>query len=214
MFIQKCIKGLHSITLAEAQAILTRNGLTCAWWRNARRISSPEINERLTAEELDLHVHSFDEPHPTQRGREVAEVSPFISLTAGQVEREAWEARNEIYPAHEVAMKFATNFGELRGECFLFYCWVLVGMRPTVPVRHLAEEVRELKTYTKFSPFHREGEILAKIEVPARQIEKFEHYEYREDRHGRLRLVCLGTYLNPSYVDHNQVTNYRDWLQK
>lgn len=211
MFVQMCIKGLNNITLAEAQAILTRQGLTCAWWRNARHISSAEIDERLTAEELDLHVNSFEEWHPTRSGR-VNEESPFISLTAGSVERDEWVAQNHVKPAHRVAMNFATHSGEPRGECFLFYCWVFVGMRPSVQVRHLAEEVRELHTYTSYSPYQLEGEIAAKIEVPPRQILKFEHYEFSEDRDERLQITRLGIYDNPAYVDPHKVTNYRDWL--
>jgi hypothetical protein len=210
MFVQMCIKGMHSITLAEAQAILTRQGLTCAWWRGARRISSGQIDERLTAEELDLHVNSYEDQHPARSGF-VWQESAFISLTAGSVERDVFLARNNVFPAHQVAMDFGTGFGA-RGECFLFYCWVFVGMRPSVQVRHLAEEVRELNTYTKFSPFHHEGEIAAKVEVPARQIEKFEHYRYGKNRRGRARIVRLGIYDNPGYVRPHSVTNYRDWL--
>jgi hypothetical protein len=211
MFVQMCIKGINDISLAEAQAILTRRGLTCAWWRKARHISSAEIDERLTPEELDLHVNAFEEWHPTRGGR-VREESPFISLTAGSVERKKWVAENDVIPAHLVAMNFATLNGGPRGECFLFYCWVFVGMRRSVQVRHLAEEVRELHTYTSYSPFQLEGEIAAKIEVPPRQIKNFDHYEYREDREGRLRIARLGIYDNPDYIDPHEVTNYRDWL--
>jgi hypothetical protein len=211
MFVQMCIKGINSITLADAQAILTRRGITCSWWRNARHISSAEIDERLTELELNLHVNSFDEKHPTRAGL-VREESPFISLTAGSVERDRWLARNDTFPAHQVAMKFASDFGELRGDCFLFYCWVFVGMRPSVRVRNLAEEVRELNTYTKYSRFHWEGEIAAKVEVPARQIEKFEHYEYRGDLSGPFPWTRIGVYDNPDYIKPHEVTNYRDWL--
>ena len=56
------------------------------------------------------------------------------------------------------------------------------------------------------------GEIAAKIDVPARQIEKFEHYEYREDRRGRLAITRLGIYDNPNHVWPHEVTNYRDRL--
>jgi hypothetical protein len=211
MFVQMCIKGINGIALADAQAILTRRGLACAWWRTARRITLAEIDERLTYEELDLHVNSFDEKHPT-RGGAVKDESPFISLSAGSVERQAFLEQNVVHPAHEIAMDFATNFGRLQGECFLFYCWVFVGLRPSMPVRYLAEEVRELNTHTKYSRFQPEGEIAAKIDVPARQIEKFEHYEYREDRRGRLAITRLGIYDNPNHVWPHEVTNYRDRL--
>jgi hypothetical protein len=211
MFVQMCIKGLCGITRDQAWAIATRRGLACAWWRSAQKISAAEISERLTPEELDLHVNSFDEQHPA-RGGMVREESPFISLTAGSVERRAFLAQNEVHPAHEVAMNFATNFGQLRGECFLFYCWVLVGLRPNLAVRHLAEEVRELNTFTAYSRFQPEGEIVAKIEVPACQIEKFEHYEYSEDAKGRVRIRQLGSHSNPNYIAPHEVTNLRERL--
>ena len=158
-----CIKGINAITLDDARAILSKRGLACAWWRTAGQITSAEIDERLTEEELDLHVNSFDEKHPA-RGGPVKDETPFVSLTAGLVERNVFLACNEIHPAHEIAMDFATSFGQLRGECFMFYCWVLVGLRPSMPVRYLAEEVRELHSYTKYSRFQPEGEIVAKIE--------------------------------------------------
>jgi hypothetical protein len=138
--------------------------------------------------------------------------TPFVSLTAGSVQRDVFLARNLVHPAHEVAMDFATGFGQRQGECFIFFCWVLVGLRPSVPVRSLAEEVRELNTYTKYSRFQPEGEIVAKIDVPAYQIEKFEHYEYVKDRRGRLQIRRLGIYDNPNYVSPHDVTNYRDRL--
>jgi len=214
VFVQMCVKGMHGITLEDACAIMGSRGLTCAWWRHAGRISSAEIDERLTAEELDLHVNSYEDKHPTRGGR-VKDESPFISLTAGQVERDKYEADNLTHPAHLVAMRFATNFGNLRGECFLFYCWVIVGMRPSVPVRHLAEEVRELNTYARFSPFQLEGEIVAKVEVPPRQIEKFEHYECQDGRDGLPELRRLGTVYNKKgYISPHDVTNYRPMLKK
>lgn len=211
MFVQMCIKGLSGITRDQAWTIATKQGLACAWWRTAQKISPGEISERLTPEELDLHVNSFDEQHPTRKGL-VRDESPFISLTAGSVERHAFLSQNEVHPAHEVAMDFATNFGQLRGECFLFYCWVLVGLRPNLGVRHLAEEVRELHTFTAYSRFQPEGEIAAKIEVPACQIEKFEHYDYSEDDRGKVRIRPLGTHANPNYIAPNKVTNLREAL--
>jgi len=211
VFVQMCVKGMNNISVADAQAILAKRGLACSWWRNAQHISSSEIDNRLTAEELDLHVNSFDEKHPT-RGGLVRDETPFISLAAGSVERNTFWEINEINPAHQVALNFATSFGGWHGDCFLFYCWVFVAMRPSVPVRHLAEEVRELNTYRKYSQFQPEGEIAAKIEVPAHQIEKLEHYRYEPDGAGHSKITLVATYQNPGYVQPHAVTNYRDWF--
>jgi hypothetical protein len=220
VFIQMCVKGMRGkgpgrddgITFDDACAIATKRGLVCAWWRNTRHISPAEIDARLTDMELDLHINSSEEIHPT-RGGLVKDQSPFISLTAGQVERKKYLAQNSTHPAQLTALKFATDSGTLQGECFLFYCWVMVGMRPNVPVRHLAEEVRELNTYTEFSWFQLEGEIAAKIEVPPRQIEKFEHYECRDRGDGLPEFRRLGTVANKRlYIHPHDVTNYRPML--
>lgn len=220
MFVQMCVKGMRGtgsgrgdgITLDDACAIMTQRGLVCSWWRNTRHITQADIDARLTDQELDLHVNSFDEIHPT-RGGLVKDQTPFISLTAGQVERREYEAKNSTHPAQLTALQFATDCGTLYGECFLFYCWVMVSMRPNVPVRHLAEEVRELNTYTKFSWFQLEGEIAAKIEVPPRQIEKFEHYECRDRGDGLPEFRRFGTVPNDRlYVNPHNVTNYRPML--
>jgi hypothetical protein len=210
MYVQMCIKGLSGFPLDEAKAMLAKRGIACNWWREAKHLSSAAIDERLTRGELDLHVNSYDEEHP--RGGKVRDQTPFISLTAGAVERDAFLETNQEYSAHKVAMNFATQFGRWRGEFFLFYCWVVVGMRPSLPVRHLAEEVRELNTYRAYSAFQLEGEIAAKIEVPARQIQKFEHYRYIETGPGRKSIEFIDSYPNPDYIEPHEITNYRDWF--
>jgi len=43
-------------------------------------------------------------------------------------------------------------------------------LTPAVEISHMAEEVRELNIYRRYSAFQTEGEIVAKIEVSARQI--------------------------------------------
>jgi hypothetical protein len=210
-YVQKCLKGINGITLADAQDILRNRGLACAWWRTTRNISPAEIAERLTAEELDLHLNSFGKEHPT-RGGLVKDQTSFISLTAGTVERDRFLRRNIVHTARDTAMEFATDFGRAQGECFLFYCWVIVGLAPSVPVRSLAEDVRRLDTYTTYSPYQPDGEIVAKIEVPASQIEKFEHYECLTDGHGRLEFRLLGTYDNPNHVSPPDVGYYGGML--
>ena len=217
MYVQMCIKGIsggqYGISFDDAQAILTTRGIACNWWRKTQHITSAAIDERLTEEELDLHVNSYKEKHPERGGTTtVEEETPFISLAAGAVKRDAFFHTNTEYSAHKVATNFATRFGRRSGEFFLFYCWVIVGMRRSMPVRHLAEEVRELNTYRAYSAFQLEGEIAAKVEVPARQIEKFEHYNYVKNRFGRKSIQYLKTYPNPNYVDPHTVTNYRDWF--
>jgi hypothetical protein len=216
VYIQACLKGVSGITTADAEAILRGRGLACTWWRKAGRIRPEEIQQRLTRAEVSLHVNAFGADHPTRGGR-VGDQTPFISLTAGAVERKTWEedgleyGDNIEHGAFLTALAFASRQGEA-SEGFLFYCWVMVGLRPRPEIRHLAEEVRELNTYRGYSPYQREGEILAKVEVPANQIEKYERYEFRPDPDGTPVPVCVEMADNPDYVDPHLVTPYRGWF--
>ncbi len=205
MYVQMCIKGVNSIDLSMAQDVLNGDGLTCNWWRERgdRGISPPEIDERLSSANLDLHVNSYDEKHPDYPGS-VKNETPFISLTAGAVSRNLFLKTNFVHPAHLTALLFASDFGRYRGECFLFYCWVVVGLTPAVEVKHLAEEVRELNTYRRFSAFQTEGEIVAKIEVPARQIHRFERYRLDRSGGSNVTISFIDYCENPRYVDPYQ----------
>jgi hypothetical protein len=211
MYFQMCIKGINGINPADAQAILSGRGLACNWWREAREIRPGEIAARLTADEIYLHVNRYKHRHPSRTGF-VWQETPFISLTAGAVERKAFEQENKVHPAHETALNFASDFGRLRGTCFLFYCWVMVGLRPCPEVRQLAEEVRELNTYRSYSEFQREGEILAKIEVPACQVLMYEQYEFTEKPGGGPDMALVDTKVNPDYVEPHSITNFRDCI--
>ncbi len=211
MYIQMCIKGVNQITSADAQAILAGRGLACNWWRGANQIRSEEIAGRLTAEEVDLHVNAYEEKHPARSGL-VSEETPFISLTAGAVDWKAFLKKNDVHPAHETALNFASAFGWWRGDCFLFYCWVMVGLRPCPEIRQLAEEVRELNAYRRYSDFRLEGEILAKIEVPACQILMYEQYDISENPRGGLEMSLVDTRVNPDYADPHSVTSFWDCI--
>lgn len=209
MYVQTCIKGVNGINLAVANEILAGEGIVCNWWRNEGNIGPKDIDKRLTSADLDLHVNSYDEQHPDLPGK-VSRETPFISLTAGAVERSVFFKTNFVHPAHRTALLFASDFGRLRGECFLFYCWVVVGLRPAVEIKHLAEEVRELNTYRRYSAFQTEGEIVAKIEVPSRQIHRFERYKITDNKNGLVDLDYAGSTVNPRYVDPYSIVNIRE----
>jgi hypothetical protein len=182
MFIQWCVKGVRSrlageepgagIDQAEARAMIEGgDGIKCNWWRNAGKISTAEQRDKLTQANLERHIHDYDR---------FKDETPFISLTAGCVERDAALRFNRIHEAQEVALRFATNLGERDG--YLFYCWVVVGLKPAAGVEGVAEEVRELNTYLSYSDFQLEGEVTAKIYVPANQIQRFERWEAKDGR--------------------------------
>lgn len=203
-----CVKGVNGIDTKTAEAMLDGHGIVCNWWRNAHTISPAARVERLTQTELDLHVNSYDQQHPSRPGR-VCDETPFISLAAGAVERNAFLKTNFVHPAHQTALNFASDFGRLRGDCFLFYCWVVVGLRPAVEVDHLAEEVRELNTYRRYSAFQLEGEITAKVIIPSCQIHRAERYTISDDADGGIDIQLSKTIVNPSFVDPHTVTNIR-----
>jgi hypothetical protein len=208
MFVQMCIKGMFGISRAQAEDILLWDGLSCNWWRErgssgGKPIEAWEIGKRLTSNNLDLHVNAYGAPHPDHPGRLVRQETPFISLTAGTVSPLLFRRTNNTWSAHQTALDFATDHGRHEGDdCYLFYCWVIVGLRPAVGVKGLAEEVREIKTYRNFSVFQQtEGEIVAKIDVPARQIERFERYEVRgtgrNQQHNQIEVLSNGNYIDP-----------------
>lgn len=87
MFIQWCVKGVNGIDDRGARAIIDeQQGLQCRWWRKVEGISPPEIAQKLTPANLDLHVNHYAEIDPST-GRPFYEGTPFLSLAAGSVER-------------------------------------------------------------------------------------------------------------------------------
>jgi hypothetical protein len=209
VYVQMCIKGVSGITSREADDIISGSGLRCNWWRRQETITPREYTSRLTATELSLHINSYGEQHPERKGK-IREETPFISMTAGAVERSTFHRTNFFHPAHRTALLFASNFGEPGDKCFLFYCWVIVGLSPAVEVMQLSEEVRELNTYRRYSAFQTEGEIAAKIEVTAPQIEKYERYRVWRPAARVVKFSREEEKLNPLYVDPYSIVNIRE----
>jgi hypothetical protein len=204
MYVQKCIKGVNGITFDRANEMMQDEGLTCNWWRERARtprtgIGLQEIGERLTHNNLYLHVNAYGAQHPDYTGL-VFQETPFISLSAGNVTAPVFSRTSTVWSAHQTALDFATGHGTYIGDCFLFHCWVIVGLRSAVGVRALAEEVRDLKTYSQYSYYQGEGEIAAKIDVPPSQIEKFEHW----------RTTSTGLNQDPEFVDEWGNPDYID----
>lgn len=209
MYVQTCIKGVNGISVSEADEIIGGDGLRCNWWRRQETISPTEYTQRLAPAELALHVNSYDMQHPSRTGK-VREETPFISLAAGAMERSTFYKTNFFHPAHRTALLFASNFGESGSNCFLFYCWVIVGLSPAVEVVQLAEEVRELNTYRRYSAFQTEGEVTAKVEVTAPQIEKYERYRVWRSSTRSVKFAIEDVKPNPRYVDPRSIVNIRE----
>ncbi|MGN6209413.1 MAG: hypothetical protein ACTHND_11935 [Asticcacaulis sp.] len=177
MYIQWFVKGISSagpggqgvFTWADAKGlILAGHGIVSNWWRNkpGNRISPPEIEAVLTSDNLNRHVHDY---------ASFGSLSPFISVASGCVERDALLGRNNVYSAIDTALAFATEDGRHPGA--LFYGWLPVGLNPAVELSAVGESIRDLNVYHRWSPFQLEGEITAKINIPANQIEKVEWWD-------------------------------------
>ena len=126
--------------------------------------------DRLTETNLDWHQNSFNKPDPSHGKQPFSLNTPFISTTAGTVERDTVNRTNTLTPAWKTALFFATDRWKTDGwlfDCHLF----LIGKR-AVRVEAFSEELRELNIYTAFSPFYVEGEITAKLVIPTAQIER------------------------------------------
>lgn len=192
MIVQWCIKGLALDNDAEALQILTsRQGLVSNWWRAVGTIQLADIPGRLTTANLDLHVNHFTDPDPAT-GRPFSERSPFISLSSGTVERDAVGKTNYVHTALRMALWFGTNFGAA-DTAYLYTCWILLAPRQAVPVEAVAEEIRDLNTYRRYSAYQTEGEVAAKIVVPDTHIQQCQKWSWDK----------AGGKITPGWVEPN-----------
>lgn len=213
MIIQHVIKGLGGISRDDARRILA-GGIICNWWRKVDPLPNPEIPARLNERNLEWHQNRYDEPDPLEANEPFGRHTPFISVTAGTVERDAMAYRNIIHPAWQVALEFATD--GWRRDGYLFYCYVFVLGRPSIPHRGFSEEKRELNIYTGFSPFQPEGEITAKIIIPPTQIERFDFYDLAQVQQdlaaGRLPMPAATEPSPGLYRPPEDIANIRSYL--
>ena len=111
------------------------------------------------------------------------------------------------------ALQFATANFTTRG--FIFYAYLITLGKKAIPLIQFAEEVRELTSHHYNLPYNREGEILAKITIPAPQIEKAEEYDgataLRQLRTGKLPSP-LQTIHNGNYAAPDKYFNIRQIL--
>jgi hypothetical protein len=204
MYIQWCIKGIAGTDVAGSSSALTKdeafdlvrsgNGIISNWWRHKGRIYAYEAATIVNELNLDRHLHDY---------ANFGQRSPFISLTSGCIERNALLGRNIIHSAIDTALFFATDLWSRPGA--LFYCWTPVGPNPAVEVLSVAEAVRDLNVYHRWSPYQLEGEITAKVQIPANQISRVEWWDGSQRKN---RAVDI--FLNPLFVDPAPVTNLRE----
>jgi hypothetical protein len=212
MIIQRVLKGLSNLTDAEVQDIFT-GGLTCNWWRTQGRLIQPLVPDRLTDRNLEWHRHSFTTPDPLQNYAPFCDNTPFISTTAGTVDRDTANQTNTLVPAWRPALYFATNRWTTDG--WLFYCHLFLIGRRAVAMEAFSEELRDVNLYTGFSPVHLEGEITAKLVIPAAQIERADFYSLTDARaaaaHGALP-TAQRSLINTDFVNPLDYSNLRELL--
>ena len=202
MYLQYCVKGIAGamgtgvgITKEEAKGLMLEElGILSNWWRMRGRITPQEVAEVLTDENLDRHLHDY-----ARFGNE----TPFISLACGAVERDTVFRYNWIRSAVDTALMFATDNWTRPGA--LFYVWVPVSHRPAVAAQTVAEPVRDLNIYWRWSLFQPEGEVTAKVHIPANQIEKLEWWV---PWHGQGKLE--ETICNPRYMAPELLSDVRE----
>jgi hypothetical protein len=205
MIVQWCCRGVNDLSRADVATILgSEVGLKCRYWPPNAPLRYDVALRRLTEHHLDLHVNHYDSID-ADTSKRVFEISPFISLSAGCVDRRTLLRTNVIHPARRTALDFATATGTRPG--WVFTCWVLVSANRAVGIEAVAEEVRELNHARRYSSYFTEGEIAAKINVASRQILCAEYWQPT-----RGRLVRGGICINSSFVHPAAVRDERRML--
>jgi hypothetical protein len=214
MIIQQTLKGIGGIDANIARRLLAQ-GIPCNLVRKRGGISFAEIPSRLTLRNLDWHQNRYNIRDPLEGNEPFSWHTPFISTTAGTVERFISTSTNVVTPAWIEAADFATKSFTVDG--YIFYCYLWVVGRQTVKHEALSEELRELNVYTGFSPFQPEGEITAKINIPPAQIEKAEFLS-ASDAFEAVQNEVLPAFdpsrriVNPLFVDPSDYNNVRPAL--
>ena len=202
MYIQQCVKGIagdiHGMTGISREEAIARAtqglGLISNWWRKLGDIDPAMIENVLTDANLERHIHDYDA---------FRDDTPFISLACGAVERDALVQQNFVYSARDTALMFATEDWTRPGA--LFYLWVPVSYHRAVSLSAVAEPVRDVNIYQRWSPFQLEGEITAKVGIPANQIEKAEWWDANHSK-----TAPEHVWINPNYVEPTALSNIRD----
>ena len=85
----------------------------------------------------------------------------------------------------------------------------MVAPRAAVAIENVAEDVRDLNSYRRYSQFQPEGEIVAKVSVPDNQIKECEKWTW--DRNGKV-FKPAWTYENPRFTAPEMLTNIRELI--
>jgi hypothetical protein len=205
MIVQWCVKGLGLDSDEEARAVIDgQRGIVCNWWRAVGKIRPDQVRAKLIPANLDRHVNHYDDVDPST-GQPFRLLTPFISLSAGTVERDTVAKTNLVHRARRNALWFGLEFGA-RSVAYLYTCWLVLAPRQAVVIEGVAEEIRDLNTYRRYSPFQTEGEVTAKVHVPDNQIARCEKWTWE---HSNDRFECSWVHANPRFTPPEQLSNVR-----
>ena len=209
MIIQEVLKGISGIDEDDVHVIFA-SGIVCNWWRKVRRASISGSPTSIDDGNLHWHQNRYDDPDPLEANEEFSKHTPFISATAGSVERDVFNQINTLYPAWWEALKFATNFWTSDG--WIFYCSAWILGRKAIGHQAFSEELRELHVYSDFSLYQLEGEITAKIQIPTTQIQRAEEWKLSDIQSafasGSLP-IAHQTITNDCFIDPSTYSNVR-----
>ncbi len=217
MTFQKVLKGISNIDANVAQDIID-NGIICNWWRKAANIKPIEIKQHLNSLNADLHLNHYHRSIPASNPlssygtASFGEVSPFISTTAGTIHRNALAKRNILFDPFITSLRFATNNFKTNG--YVFYAYLITIGKIAIEMEQFAEEVRELHIYKNYLPYHKQGEIMAKILIPSVQIEKALGYDGLQAKRDLAcgKLPAPSIIINTSYQAPEKLSNIREVL--
>lgn len=218
MIFQKVVKGISGIDPADAKDIIDK-GIKSNWYRMAGTILEEEKKIHLTDKNLDLHLNRYHQNVPVgnplysiHKGK-FGEVSPFISTTAGVVQRNEAERKNIVFSSYMTALRFATS--NFRKSGFIFYTYVITVGKKAVKMEQFAEDIRNLNVYKEFQQYNSQGEVMAKIIIPSVQIEKAEMYvgtEVIKQMRSRVPIVPKLVLENKDYQAPEQFSNIHDMI--
>jgi hypothetical protein len=200
MLVQWCLKGVPWSTGfgdAEALRVLSHEGLTSNWVRaNGGRSFMTGLvdgHAALSDAALAQHVNAY---------ATVAATTPYVSLSAGVVERNPTTRTPIRHRAWTTALDFATGGGT--GDGYVFECWVQLPGNPAPELPGFGEEVRNLNLHGRFARWHHQGEIAAKLVVPPRQIRRVLKFTI-----SLKQLSFAAGAFNPQFVPPERVSNIR-----
>jgi hypothetical protein len=218
MYFQKVLKGIPALLLQDADKMVNHDGILSNFWRLTGSITPKQVKELLTEDNVLHHLNDYDSPLPPHHpyasnpgARNYGDVTPFISTTAGTIERGT--DRNYPFSAFLTALGFATRGYTTTG--YIFYAYLITLGKKAVPLCQFAEEARELHIYQRFLLWHPEGEIMAKIQIPSVQIQKAEEYDGAQalnDLDQGLFPTPVHTINNPNYTPPEEYSNIRECI--